>query len=259
MPVARARAPSKRSKTPPKMTRRPARTRPAAAAATRRRSRSRSRSGSGAFGVSPSLPEGERDRRRRCRGRGRAGLGETSRSRGGPLRPAPPARPRTAAWRAANAVEGLGTRRQTVSRPLRRVVTRPAARSRPICHDTSGWRQADLRDELGDGRLACGEAPDDPQPVDVGEGLVDEAQLAQLVRLDDGVGDRAANAGGRGAQGRCSGGERASHQRRFISMEVDAIPTRRAMSTGSGPGATERILTARDAPDASPVSSCAWR
>jgi hypothetical protein len=42
---------------------------------------------------------------------------------------------------------------------------------------------------------------DDPQAVDVGEGLVDEAQLAQLVGLEDGVGDRAANARRRGAQG----------------------------------------------------------
>jgi hypothetical protein len=30
---------------------------------------------------------------------------------------------------------------------------------------------------------------------------VDQAQLAQLLGLEDGVGDRAANAGGRGAQG----------------------------------------------------------
>jgi hypothetical protein len=37
---------------------------------------------------------------------------------------------------------------------------------------------------------------------------VDEAQLAQLLGLEDGVGDRAANAGGRGAQRECSAGGR---------------------------------------------------
>jgi hypothetical protein len=45
-----------------------------------------------------------------------------------------------------------------------------------------------------------GETPDDPQPVDVGEGLVDETQLTQLVGLEDGVGDRAADVSARGAQ-----------------------------------------------------------
>ena len=59
----------------------------------------------------------------------------------------------------------------------------------------------DLGHELGNGCFGGREAADDPEAVDVGEGLVDEAQLAQLVGLEDGVGDRAANAGGRGAQG----------------------------------------------------------
>ena len=61
-------------------------------------------------------------------------------------------------------------------------------------------RQPDLSDELGDGRLGGSQTADDPEAVDVGEGLVDEAQLAQLVGLEDGVRDRAADAGGRGAQ-----------------------------------------------------------
>ena len=61
--------------------------------------------------------------------------------------------------------------------------------------------QPDLGDELGDGRLGGREAADDPEAVDVGESLVDEAQLAQLVGLEDGVREGAANAGGRGAQG----------------------------------------------------------
>ena len=65
-------------------------------------------------------------------------------------------------------------------------------------------RQPDLGDELGDGRLGLGQRADDPEPVDVGQRLVDEPQLAQLVGLEDGVGDRAADAGGRRAQGTCS-------------------------------------------------------
>ena len=66
--------------------------------------------------------------------------------------------------------------------------------------------ESDLGDELGHRRFSHGEAADDPEPVDVGEGLVDESQLAQLLRLEDGVGDRAANVGGRGTQGERSGG-----------------------------------------------------
>src|SRR4029079_5517109 len=60
--------------------------------------------------------------------------------------------------------------------------------------------QPDLRDELRHGRLARGEAADDAQAIDVGEGLVDEAQLTELVGLEDGVRDRAADVGARGAQ-----------------------------------------------------------
>src|SRR6185503_16253708 len=52
--------------------------------------------------------------------------------------------------------------------------------------------EPDALDELGDGRLTLGEALDDPQPVHVGEGLVDEADRAQLVGLvDDGRDGRA--------------------------------------------------------------------
>ena len=61
-------------------------------------------------------------------------------------------------------------------------------------------RQQDLGHELRDGRLGLGQGPDDPETVDVGQRLVDEAQLAELLGLEDGVGDRAADAGGRGAQ-----------------------------------------------------------
>lgn len=68
-----------------------------------------------------------------------------------------------------------------------------------------GLRKPDLGDELGDGRLGDGEGAHDPEAIDVGEGLVDEAQFAQLVRLEDGAGDRAPNAGGRWAQRGFSG------------------------------------------------------
>jgi hypothetical protein len=53
--------------------------------------------------------------------------------------------------------------------------------------------QPDLGDELRHRRLGGRETPDDPEPVDVRERLVDEAQLAEVVGLEDGVGDRAAN------------------------------------------------------------------
>jgi hypothetical protein len=61
--------------------------------------------------------------------------------------------------------------------------------------------QADLGDELRDRRGTGGETPDDSQAVDVGECLVDEAQVAQLVGLEDGVGEGAADPGGRRRQG----------------------------------------------------------
>jgi hypothetical protein len=44
----------------------------------------------------------------------------------------------------------------------------------------------------------------DPRRL-VGQGLVDESQLAQRLGLEDGAGDRAADAGGRGTQGVRSG------------------------------------------------------
>ena len=47
-----------------------------------------------------------------------------------------------------------------------------------------------------------GRGADDPQAVDVRQGLVHDAQLAQLVRLEDGVGDRAADAGAGWGSGR---------------------------------------------------------
>jgi hypothetical protein len=61
--------------------------------------------------------------------------------------------------------------------------------------------QADVVDELGNGRLALGEATDDPEPVDVGQGLVDEADRAEVFGLVDDRRDRGADAGAGRAQG----------------------------------------------------------
>ena len=65
-------------------------------------------------------------------------------------------------------------------------------------------RQPDLLDEVGNAGVGLGETPDDPQPVDVGERLVDEPELAEILRLEDGVGDRAADVGPGRTQGQAS-------------------------------------------------------
>ena len=62
-----------------------------------------------------------------------------------------------------------------------------------------------MGDQLGNGRLALGEAPDDAQAVHVGHDLVERAQLAQVLGLGDGGGDGAADSGGRRGQGGGSG------------------------------------------------------
>ena len=66
-------------------------------------------------------------------------------------------------------------------------------------------REPDVGDELGDGRLALGQATDDAQAVHVGHDLVEGTQLAKFFGLGDGCGDRAADPGGRGGQGDDSG------------------------------------------------------
>jgi hypothetical protein len=61
-----------------------------------------------------------------------------------------------------------------------------------------GLAQPDALDELGYGCLALGEALDDSQAIHVREGLVDEAQGAQVLGLvDDGRDGRADVCGGR--------------------------------------------------------------
>jgi hypothetical protein len=62
-------------------------------------------------------------------------------------------------------------------------------------------RQPDFLDQVGDGGVAASEAPDDPQAIDVGEGLVDDPQLAKVLGLVDDRREGRANAGARGGQG----------------------------------------------------------
>jgi hypothetical protein len=53
-----------------------------------------------------------------------------------------------------------------------------------------------MLDQLGDARVAVGEAPDDPQAVDVGEGLVDETEASELIGRIDDRGERGSQVGG---------------------------------------------------------------
>jgi hypothetical protein len=56
-------------------------------------------------------------------------------------------------------------------------------------------------DEVTHAGRSVGEAPDDAQPIHVGQGLVEDADLAKVVRLVDDGRDRGAEARRRGAQG----------------------------------------------------------
>jgi hypothetical protein len=59
-----------------------------------------------------------------------------------------------------------------------------------------GLRQADLLDQVRDRGVAVREALDDAEPIDVGECLVDDPQLAELVGLVDDRGDGRTDPGG---------------------------------------------------------------
>ena len=62
--------------------------------------------------------------------------------------------------------------------------------------------QPDLLDEIRHGCVTIGEALHDTEAVHVGERLVDEAELTELVRLvDDGSNGRANSGGGGGQRG----------------------------------------------------------
>ena len=94
-----------------------------------------------------------------------------------------------------NAWNASGRRRDTVSRPTRRVCDEARAPEPAEVPRHERLAEPDPLDELGDGRLALGEALHDPQPVHVGERLVDEAQGAQLVGLVDDGGEGRADVG----------------------------------------------------------------
>ncbi|MFL5681178.1 MAG: hypothetical protein ACJ77B_11325 [Chloroflexota bacterium] len=63
-----------------------------------------------------------------------------------------------------------------------------------------GLRQPDVLDQVANRRMARREAADDPEAVDIGEGLVDDPQLAEVIRLVDDRGERRADPGAGGAQ-----------------------------------------------------------
>jgi hypothetical protein len=56
--------------------------------------------------------------------------------------------------------------------------------------------QAHVLDEVGDGCRTLGETLDDPQPMDVGERLMETTEIAQVVGLVDDRGEGRAEAGG---------------------------------------------------------------
>jgi hypothetical protein len=55
--------------------------------------------------------------------------------------------------------------------------------------------QADVLDQLRHGRVAVGEAAHDAQPIDVGQGLVEQPDGTQVVGLVDDRGDGGADPG----------------------------------------------------------------
>jgi hypothetical protein len=66
--------------------------------------------------------------------------------------------------------------------------------------------EPDMVDQLTDARRPVGQAAHDPQPVHVGERLVEDADLAEVVGLVDDRGDCAADPGWRGQGGLRSAG-----------------------------------------------------
>jgi hypothetical protein len=61
-------------------------------------------------------------------------------------------------------------------------------------------REPDFLDQIGDGGVAVREAFDDAEPIDVGQRLMNDAQLPQLIGLVDNGSNGRANTGGGGGQ-----------------------------------------------------------
>ena len=202
LPVARASAPSNRSKTPPKTTSRPARSQLCEAAAMAAMIAMPKPIRVRALGVRPTLPIAtaigvamprtrarrfgrderaheaacSRPRRRRGRGWPRLARGELLERLGD------------------EAVDGLAAagaapRRARPRGAARGATRRAAATARPGSMSSVTVASASAR------------RAHDAEPVHVGEGLVDEPQLAQLVGLVDDGRDRAADAGRGGGHG----------------------------------------------------------
>jgi hypothetical protein len=72
-----------------------------------------------------------------------------------------------------------------------------------VAHE--GLGEPHVIDQLRHGRRRLRQAPDDPEPVDVGERPVERAQVAQVVRLVDDGGKGPADPGWRRGQGEAPG------------------------------------------------------
>ena len=202
LPVARASAPSNRSNTPPNTTSSPATIqacRPAATAATQAIRKPMIVS---ALGDRPSLPSPTAMGVIRPRTRARVS-GETSdplTRRPGPRAPTS-SRPSARACRRGERLERLGDDGvdRLASLPPRRHEPDLAQLAQVPRHERLG--QPDVLDELRHGGRPVGQAADDPQPVGVGEHLVELAQLTQVVGDVDDRGEGAADSGAGGGHG----------------------------------------------------------
>ena len=108
------------------------------------------------------------------------------------------AMPRSARSRSWKRSSVSRPRVQMTSRPLRRVSMRPAARRRRRCQETSGWDRSTWSMQLRDRARPLREALEDAQARGVRQGLVDDGDLAQLLRRGGDGRDGRADAGGAG-------------------------------------------------------------
>ncbi len=77
--------------------------------------------------------------------------------------------------------------------------------------------EPDLLDQVPHGCVTAGKAANDPEPVDVGKGLVDDPQLAELVGLVDDRGEGRTDAGGRRQEGVSKGTKRVASTTVYIN------------------------------------------
>jgi hypothetical protein len=96
--------------------------------------------------------------------------------------------------------------------------------------------QADLLDQIGHRRVPIGEALDDPESVDVGERLVDDPQLTELVGLVDDGRDGRADSGGGGGQGDLRVGDERRINDGLYQQKLMLFPGRCGCQLSSRPG-----------------------